>query len=725
MQQTERADDEIDLTRVWALLVDRRLRIAIVAVVALALAIAYATLATPIYRAEALLQVEDKQGGVPGFAELSEMFVQESSAQAEIEILRSRLVLNDAVDQLRLDIKVRPDRLPIIGRFGAGGASVLAVPPFASYSDGKVGIAFDEFFVPEWMQDEDLRLVATANGFELYQDGVLLLSGPVGTMVKSDDAAIAVYISALSAKPGSTFVVSQASRLSVIKAIRSNFSISEQGKNTGILKLSYKGSSKSRIKLILDAITQSYLLQNIKRLSAQAQNSLDFLDKQLPEMRENLRQSEDELNRYRLESESVDLTLETKSVLERLVDIESKINELRFKESEVSRLYTKEHPSYQTLVQQRGDLVVQRDKLNEQIKSLPETQQEVLRLTRDAQVNQEIYVQMLNKVQELRILKAGTVGNVRIIDDAIVDGEPVAPRKSLVVVLGAMFGLMIGIGWTFVEAVFHRGIDSPDQLEAEGIAVYATVPQSDTQVELSEKIAGKRHKRSGVRQLLSLEDPADLAVESLRSLRTSLHFAMMDVNNPVLMITGPSPGIGKSFISSNLAVVLAQINKRVLLIDVDMRRGYLHQYFKAPRSIGLSSYLSGQHSLSDVILPTQVSNLSFIAAGSVPPNPAELLMSPAWKQMIDTVSKDYDLIILDTPPVLAVTDPAIIGQTAGTALMVVRFEENSVKETQVALSRLERNGVNVKGVVLNYMLPRAGRDHGYYSYKYESNLEQG
>ena len=99
-------------------------------------------------------------------------------------------------------------------------------------------------------------------------------------------------------------------------------------------------------------------------------------------------------------------------------------------------------------------------------------------------------------------------------------------------------------------------------------------------------------------------------------------------------------------------------------------------------------------------------------------------MSPAWKQMIDTVSKDYDLIILDTPPVLAVTDPAIIGQTAGTALMVVRFEENSVKETQVALSRLERNGVNVKGVVLNYMLRRAGRDHGYYSYKYESDSEQ-
>ena len=390
MQHTERADDEIDLTRVWALLVDKRLRIAIVAAVALTLAIAYALLATPIYRAEALLQVEDKQGGVPGFAELSEMFVQESSAQAEIEILRSRLVLNDAVDQLRLDINVRPDRLPIIGRWGSGGTPVLTTPSFASYSDGKVGIVFDEFLVPEWMQDEDLLLVAKSDGFELYRDNILLLAGPIGERVKSDDATVTVSISALSAESGSSFIVSQASRLSVIKSIRANLSISEQGKNTGILKLSYKGKSKSRIKLILDAITQSYLLQNIKRLSAQAQNSLDFLDKQLPEMRENLRQSEDQLNSYRLESESVDLTLETKSVLERLVDIESKINELRFKESEVSRLYTKEHPSYQTLVQQRGDLVAQRDKLNEQIKSLPETQQEILRLTRDAQVNQEI-----------------------------------------------------------------------------------------------------------------------------------------------------------------------------------------------------------------------------------------------------------------------------------------------------------------------------------------------
>jgi len=718
------ADDEIDLAKIWGLLVDNIWLIAAATGAAFVFAALYLLFATPIYRADALLQVEDKQGGVPGFAEMSEMFAQESSAQAEIEILRSRMVLSDVIRQLEMDVQVKRDQSILAGAFSSGAAIKPSAQLFASYVDADTRIAIEEFVVPEYLQDRELRLVVSVNDagktVSLYDEDILILEGAATLRLVSDRGDVVLTLSEVSVEGEAEFILTKRNLLSVIKDIAKNLSVSEQGKNTGILRLSYKGASRAKIKATLDAIAESYLLQNVKRLSAQAQNSLDFLDKQLPDMKEKLQGAEEQLNEYRLQSESVDLTLETKSVLERLVLLEGKLNELSFKESEVSRMYTPEHPAYQTLISQRRSLQDEREKLNGQIKTLPATQQEILRLTRDVQVNQEIYVQMLNKVQELRILKAGTVGNVRIIDTALADSVAVAPKKSLTLALALMLGGMAGVGWVVVRAAFHKGVESPDQLEKEGLAVYATVPRSATQEKIGASRVGRKTQRST--NLLALEDPADLAVEALRSLRTSLHFAMLDASAPVLMITGPSPGIGKSFISANLAVVLAQINKRVLLIDADMRRGHLHKFFKASRARGLSSYLSGQIDLDAAIQPTQVSSLSFMPAGEAPPNPAELLMTAAWQSMIDSVSGQYDLIIVDTPPILAVTDAAIIGQSAGAALMVVRYDANSVKETMIAAERLERTGVKLGGAILNYVEKRAGRDHGYYSYRYESDV---
>lgn len=720
-RQSDVAGDEIDLARLWGLLVDNVWLIAATTGTAFILALIYLLFATPIYRADALLQVEDKQGGVPGFAEMSEMFAQESSAQAEIEILRSRMVLSDVISQLEMDVHVARDR-SIFARAFSTGEHAPSAQLFASYADADARIAVATLSVPEYLQDRELRLVVGVKNagqtVSLYDDELLLLQGDAASRLVSEGGDIVLKFSELSAENDTVFTLTKRNLLSVIKDIARNLSVSEQGKNTGILRLSYQGPSRVKIKATLDAIAESYLLQNVKRLSAQAQNSLNFLDKQLPEMKEKLQGAEEQLNAYRLQSESVDLTLETKSVLERLVLLEGKLNELSFKESEVSRMYTPEHPAYQTLISQRRNLQDEREKLNNQIKMLPETQQEILRLARDVQVNQEIYVQMLNKVQELRILKAGTVGNVRIIDTALADSIAVAPKKALTLVLALMLGGMAGVGVVLVRAAFHKGVESPDELEKEGLAVYATVPKSVTQEKIGEGKAGRKAQRAT--NLLALEDPADLAIEALRSLRTSLHFAMLDASAPVLMITGPSPGIGKSFISANLAVVLAQINKRVLLIDADMRRGHLHKFFKASRAKGLSSYLSGQIDLDAAILPTQISSLSFMPSGAVPPNPAELLMTSAWQAMINDVSSQYDLIIVDTPPILAVTDAAIIGQSAGAALMVVRYDTNSTKETMIAVERLERAGVKIGGAILNCVEKRAGRDHGYYSYRYES-----
>ncbi|MCG8437284.1 MAG: polysaccharide biosynthesis tyrosine autokinase, partial [Pseudomonadales bacterium] len=382
--------------------------------------------------------------------------------------------------------------------------------------------------------------------------------------------------------------------------------------------------------------------------------------------------------------------------------------------------FTQSHPAYRTLIRQRQSLQQEKAQIEADIKRLPETQQEVLRMMRDVEVNQQIYVGLLNKVQELRIMKASTVGNVRIIDDAMVPANPVKPKKALVVIVSILVGAMLAVGYVFVRAMLHRGIQSPEQLEELGIAVYGSVPLSEEQQKQDQKIfkARKRKSENKYIPLLARTNPADLAVEALRSLRTRLHFAMMEAGNNVLMISGPSPEVGKSFISANMGEVLASIGQRVIVIDADMRKGHLHRYFENGQSPGLSDWLSGQVEMDAVIHNGGQEKLDFIPRGQIPPNPSELLMHERFAQLIEKLSGEYDLVLVDTPPILAVTDAAIVGQSVGTSLVVARFGRNSAKEVDVAVGRFEQHGIAIKGVILNCMESLASNEYGYYAYGY-------
>lgn len=720
-------DEEIDLARLWGLLLSRWRLIGGTTLGALILALAYALLATPIYRADAMLQVEEKQGGMPGLGELSEIFVQQSSAQAEIELIRSRMVLGQAAERLRMDISVTRDTLPILGALTTRGEPIAEVPPFASHVDGSSAVVIGQLTLPPRLLNLPLELTAEGDGrFTLAHEGQTLLSGRVGEPAASDLGDVQLTVSHLDAEPGTRFIVTQRDMGRVVEGMRANLSVSETGRNTGILKMSYTGPSREGIQQTLDAIAEAYLMQNVRRLSAEAEKSLEFLNEQLPEIKADLQAAEEALNAFRQQSESVDLTLEVESMLKRLVEIEARLNELTFRESEINRLFTPEHPAYRTLMEQRNSLERERDRLNELVKSLPETQQQMLRLTRDMQVNQEIYVQLLNKAQELRVIRAGTVGNVRIIDDALVGPEPVKPKKPLIVVLAVMLGGMLGVAIVLVQAAFRRGIESAEALEREGINVYVTVPRSEKQEQLTValqrrlRLKRRRRNRKSAIPLLALEDREDLAVESLRSLRTSLHFAMLGAERPVLMLTGSSPDVGKSFIAANLAVVLAQAGQRIVLIDADLRRGYLHESFSVDNRFGLSEWLAGRAELDALMHPTDVPGLSVIPRGMAPPNPAELLMRPKLRELLDHLAKNCDLVIIDTPPVLAVTDAAIIGREASSTLMVVRYGMNTLKEVQHAIRRFEQSGVSIRGTVLNGIERRAGAE-GYYAYSYRSD----
>ena len=719
-------DDEIDLHRLFALLIDAKWLILGTTVLALLLGGLYATFATPIYKADALLQVEKKQGGMAGLEELSQAMGQEQSMAAEIAILRSRMVLGNVSEQLHADIVVRPDRDPWLGRFTAPDPVAPGVPRplFAGYRDSETFVTVKQFIVPDNLRGRAFRLTADEQGHPQLRLGEKkVLGGPADQVLRSEDESIVLELGEW--QPGSeALTLTRLTPLQAVGAIRSGLTVNEQGRDTGILNVGITGPDKERILAVLDAIAENYLLQNINRQAAEAEQSLEFLNKQLPELKAELTEAEEKLNAYRLESDSVDMEMETQSLLGRVVSMESKLNELKIKESEVSAKFTKEHPAYRTLLEQRRSLEQERDQLNRQIGQLPETQQQILRLMRDVEVNQQIYVGLLNRAQELRIMKASTVGNVRIIDDAVVYPAPVKPQKGLVTGLAGFLGLILSAGFVLGAGLLHRGIESPDQLEEQGIPVYAAVPLSEQQQKLDRLVTAMRRRKRSKHEpipLLAVSDPADLAVEALRSLRTSLHFAMMEASNKVMMISGPSPQVGKSFITANLAAVLAQVGQKVMVIDADMRKGHLHRYFENQNDVGLSDLLSGQAEHQQAIHGTEVENLHFIPRGQIPPNPSELLMHSRFKALMERLSAEYDLVLVDTPPILAVTDAAIIGQQAGTSLIVARYGVNSAKEVDVSVHRFEQNKVEIKGAILNAIERRASNEYGYYAYHYDSD----
>ena len=707
--------DEIDLGKLLGILLDAKWLIMVTTFAFAVFGIAFALLSTPIYKADALIQIEEKSsGGISSMVgDMGELFSQESSATTEVEIIKSRMILGETVDKFNLTTVTSPIYAPIVGK------------GFARLTGDINHIAVSSFTLPSYASAyaHTIQVVDAEQGtYQLVRDDErVILTGKIGEPATADGYSL--FVADFESSNGFEFAIGKQTRLEAIEWLKSSLSLSEQGKQTGILKLSFEGEDKQKISEILNHISQIYFLQNVKRNSAEAEKSLAFLESHLPGIKSELTGYEDVLNNYRQANDSIDLGLEAQSTLKVMVELEAQLNELTFKESEISQRFTKDHPAYKSLLDKRKTLLSEKERLNKQVQKLPKTQREVLRMTRDVEVNQQIYIQLLNKVQELSIIKAGTVGNVRILDDAQAYSRAVKPKKPLIVVLATLLGGMLSVAFVLVKAAFHRGVESPDQIEEIGLPVYAAVPKSDLQVELTNRFKSKKKQTKGTQALLAESNPADLSVEALRGLRTSLHFAMLEAKNNILMISGPAPSIGKSFISTNFAAVAAKTGQKVLLIDADMRKGYLQQSFGVKWDNGLSDVLSSKQDFAQSIKATPVENLDILTRGQVPPNPSELLMHPRFAELMEWASKEYDLVIVDTPPVLAVTDPSIVGAFAGTTLMVARYAQNTVKEIDVARNRFEQSGIEVKGVIFNAIEKKASSSYGYgyYNYTYSSD----
>ncbi|MCK0769385.1 polysaccharide biosynthesis tyrosine autokinase [Chromohalobacter canadensis] len=725
--QTNKTDNgngnDMELGRILGLLFDAKGLVISLIVLFAFLGAAYAFLTTPIFQARSLVQVETKSPNNPLADASTSMLSQVPPSRSEMEIMQSRMVLGRAVDLLNLDLRIEPVHVPVIGGFLQRQG--IAAPEFAqdwgyAWGDDRIQVAGMPV-ADDYLGQTFTLKVLDETRYALHYRGERLGEGVVGEEASFLGGAVGVEVESIAAAPGATFNLTHAQRVVAVDQLRDNFGIAERGNGTGILAWTLTDPSPAVAERILSTIGDIYVTQNIQRQSEEARKSLEFLSQQVPEVRGELASAEQQLNAYRTEHDSVDLSMETQSILDRVVNLESQLNELEFSEAEISRRFTPSHPTYAALLEKKAQLNKELSALEDRIDGMPETQQEVLRMQRDVSVNQEIYVQLRNKVQEMQIAEASTVGNVRVLDEAEPFPLPVAPNKMMNIVLATLLGAALAVALVMLRAMFNRGLESPDQLEQLGLPVYAIVPKSDDQGRLSRRIRRGGHLQSVPAGLLAWHRPLDVSIEAMRSLRTSLHFAMLDSTDNRLMISGPSPGVGKSFITANLAAVCAQNGQRVLVIDGDMRKGQMHKIFKGPSEDGLSEILSGRHSLEEMARPVEsIEGLEYLARGVVPPNASELLASSRFTELLAKASERYDLVIVDSPPVLAVTDATVIGKRVGTTLMVARFQLNPPKEVELAMRRLDTGGVRVKGSILNGLERKAATayTYGYYNYSY-------
>jgi tyrosine-protein kinase Etk/Wzc len=713
-------EDEINVLDLFGTLWSGKFWIALSVVLALFIGAFTVFRQEPIFQAQGLLQLESRSGALALPEGMQELLGAGSSAgnspaDTEMEIMKSRMVMGQVVRELGLQVYAHPRPLPFLALLPA--RLKLADPQIEllrPYQWGNEAIAVGELEVPEHWLGEDMVLQITgADSYRLTLPDGAMKDGKVRERLALADIGVSLVVDRLSGPVGREFILGRMSVPDAVRVVQRAFSVSESPKRSSILRVLFTDPNPQRAETILNTISQTYVAQNISRSAAEAQNSLAFIEEQLPIAEQAVIKAQNELNAYRQEQRSVDVDYETRTLLERATQIEVELNALALQEEELKKRYTVNHPAYQALMENRAALERQLEEIRKATADLPETQKEIFNLSRNLEVAQEIYIQLLNRAQELRVVRASTVGSVRIIDTAYSDGIRISPRTSRTLAVYLLAGLVLGTGIVLMRRAMRHGIRGAQEIEQTGLPVFATVNYSPEAANLT--------KRKGNLPILAVTKPDDLVIEALRSLRTSLHFGMLDARTNTILLTSAAPGAGKSFTAVNLAAVAAQAGQKVCLVDADLRKGYLRRFFSREKGTpGLAELLAKEKTLNEVLIQSPVDGLSFITTGRYPPNPSELLMRAEFEALLQTLNDLFDLIIIDSPPVLAVTDPVVIGRYTGATILIARHLETMIGEVEAVRRTFETAGVKVTGAILNGYKIVEGSTYGgqYYSYNY-------
>jgi tyrosine-protein kinase Etk/Wzc len=702
-----------------------------VAVLVSLLAILRAIISTPIYTSDVLIQVEPQKGaGLGALRDVSPLLdAGNSPVPGEIEVLRSRLVFGRAIESSGTDLDVTIlDRFPVVGDWLAHRTApgpdglVRGWLPF-HYAWGGEELVLGRFDVPAELINTLFVLVAGEGGHWSLRtdDGRVVAEGTVGAEVASTDGRVHLRVDQLRARAGNRFGVVRYGVIDRLRMLSQGLTIAEAGRGSNIIRATYEDTDPARAAKLLNAIADAYVERNIGRRSEEAQKSLAFLREHLPQLKKQLEDSEGRLNDYRNAQEILDITTETKALLDRAVALSTQRESLKLKRMELSLQYEPAHPAIKAIDAQLRSLAQEGAAADGDIKRLPAREQRYLQLMRDVQVNNQLYVGLLNNAEQLEIAKAGTTGNVAIIDRALPAPIPTRPKKAQMAALGALLGLALGFGFTQMLTFMTGVIRDPKKLErATGVGALAILPLSFEQSTADADAPEESF-------LVALSHPLSPMSEALRSLRTAVLFALSGTERgKVVLITSSTPAQGKSLVAANLSYLMALGERRVLVIDADVRRRSLRNYLPIPAGAkGLTDVLAGTETVAGCVLKDVLSGLSVLPAGGSVRDPGGLFARPEMREIIDWATAHFDYVVIDSAPLLAVSDTSAIAKLVDQTLFIVRQNEASLSEVAEALGLLRRVGGTAVSFVFNGYMPSRLR-YGYgYGYGYGRGYRYG
>jgi tyrosine-protein kinase Etk/Wzc len=485
--------DDVSLSENVDVVMENRKAVFWVVVTIFLLGLAYAFLAPPVYRADAMIQVEDPNSSNTSSPtpwqnkDASTPFDPAAATAAESELIRSRAVIQPTVKALNLSVDATPKYFPVIGHWIARQmkGSELAKPllGLSGYAWGGEKISVATFSAKE---DESYTLTAGTGGSYVLQnsDDIIVARGTVGEETVGNDQGenVSIKVSSLVANPGTRFSVKRLRELDAIDRLQKDLKVEELGKQAGILSVTLEGQDNVKITQIVNEIARKYVAQNVEHKRQEAQTTLAFLDQQLPILKTALEHSENAYNAFRNAHGTVDLSEESRLLLGQMVDAQSRQMDLEQRRNELAHRFSDQYPAVASLTQSIEQLKEQQRAFTDRVAVLPNTEQNALRLLRDVRVNTELYTNMLNSAQQLNIVRAGQMGNVRVVDWAMTSAKPVKPRKMVVAGMSLMVGLVLGLGMPFLRRRFRPGMEHSEHFEhVLGAPVYSVVPHSEKQ----------------------------------------------------------------------------------------------------------------------------------------------------------------------------------------------------------------------------------------------------
>lgn len=705
-----------------------------------ALALAYLLVATPTYDGDVLVRVDPPEPNALGISAQGQQVIAPPapSPEAEMAVMASRSVLEPVIERYHFDITITPRSIPLLGalaeKFATPGQLAAPWLGLRSFAWGGEQLQIQSLQVPLALEEKNLKLVALdGGGYALYgPGGEALLSGKVGSRASASNG-VSILVTQLVARPGTQFEVKHWNMLDAIKRFMEVLKISSKAKDTGLVGITYSDKYPEKAAEVANAVSQQYIATAVAARQRNDSATLAFIEKELPRLRSDLAHAEQALSDFQKSSESMQPTSEAQAYLQGGIDFDKQIANLQMQRTQLLEKYMPDSRWVANIDAQLKQIEGAKNAFNTRFAGMPVSQRKNVDFTRDAKVAEAVYLGMMQKAEELSVRRASTTGGAHIVDSAVVPYRPVKPEKLLVLPGGVMLGLVCGACFVFFRRHVMTGVTDPLYVEHRlSVPMMGEVLLSREQARLGGEVDEMVQRRAraiahggatpsrmavrcdGVSKVLAHREPNDPSVEALRSVRTLLTRELAHAQNNVVIVTGPTPAAGKSFIAGNLAVLYAESGLRVLLIDADMRGGHLAYCFGQPNSGGLSEVLTGRLAPNVAVRETGIKGLALMSRGSYAGNPGALLTRPAFRQMLQRFSGEFDLVVLDTPPLLAATDAAIMAGEAGSTVLVLRSGLQSEAEIAETITRLERSEARIAGAVFNGVPVR--RSTHYYGY---------